>query len=89
VRGGQASTRNGEKEETELEDDQLTVEDESSLASNKDDASAASEHSRSRFFEAAEMRTMAKYIARYNPDDWAMMTGKQRWLPYHLEVNLW
>ena len=85
VTGGQGSTRNGDKEEIEVEDDQETVEEESSPDSDKDDA-AASEHGR--FFEPAEVRMMAKYIARYNPDDWAMMTGKQRWLPYHLEVTL-
>ena len=83
VIGSQGSTGNGEEEEIEV--DQETAEEESSLDSDKDDA-ATSEHSR--LFGAAEVRTMAKYIARYNPDDWAMMTGKQRWLPYHLEVTL-
>lgn len=82
VTGGQGSTENGEEEVIEVEDDQELAEEESSLGSDIDDA-ATSEHSR--FFGAAEVRTMAKYIARYNPDDWAMMTGKQRWLPYHLE----
>jgi len=84
VTGSQGSTGNGEKEEVEVEDGQETAEEESSLDSDKDDA-AMSEHGH--FFGAAEMRAMAKYIARYNPDDWAMMTGKQRWLPYHLEVT--
>jgi hypothetical protein len=84
VTGGQGSTGNGEKEEIEVEDDQET-EEESSLDSDKDDV-PTSEHGH--FFGPAEIRTMAKYIARYNPDDWAMMTGKQRWLPYHLEVTL-
>jgi hypothetical protein len=85
VTRGQGSTRNGDKEEIEIEDDQETVEEESSPDSDKDDVST-NEHGR--FFEPAEVRMMAKYIARYNPDDWAMMTGKQRWLPYHLEVTL-
>jgi hypothetical protein len=85
VTGGQGSTGNGEKEEIEVEDDQETWEEGSSLDSDEDDA-ATGEHGH--FFGAAEMRTMAKYIARYNPDDWAMMSGKQRWLPYHLEVIL-
>jgi hypothetical protein len=84
VTGGQGSTGNGEKEEIEVEDDQET-EEESSLDSDEDDV-PTSEHGH--FFGPAEIRTMAKYIARYNPDDWAMMTGKQRWLPYHLEVTL-
>jgi hypothetical protein len=82
---GQGSTGNGEIEEDDVDDDQETAEEESSLDSDKDEA-ATSELGR--FFGAAEMRTMAKYIARYNPDDWAMMTRKQRWLPYHLEVIL-
>jgi hypothetical protein len=84
VTGSQGSTGDGEKEEVEGEDDQETVEEESSLDSDKDAATSEA----GRFFGAAEMRTMAKYIARYNPDDWTMMTGKQRWLPYHLEVTL-
>jgi hypothetical protein len=84
VTRGQGSTGNGGKKEIENKNDQETVEEESSLDSDQDDAT--SEHGR--FFGAAEMRTMAKYIARYNPDDWAMMSGKQRWLPYHLEVTL-
>ncbi len=82
---GQGSTGNGEIEEDDVEDDQETAEEESSLDSDKDEA-AMSELGR--FFGAAEMRMMAKYIARYNPDDWAMMTCKQRWLPFHLEVIL-
>jgi hypothetical protein len=86
VTGGQGSTGNDEKEEVEVEDDQESVEEESSLDSDKDEA-VTSEHGH--FFGAAEIRTMAKYIARYDPDDWAMMTSKQRWLPYQLEVILW
>jgi hypothetical protein len=85
VTGGQGSTRNGDKEEIEIDDDQEAVEEESSVDSDKGDVKT-SEHGH--FFEPAEVRMMAKYIARYNPDDWAMMTGKQRWLPYHLEVTL-
>jgi hypothetical protein len=85
--GGQGSTRNGEKEEIEV-DDQETVEEESSLDSDKDDAATLPTSERGHLFGPAEVRTMAKYIARYNPDDWAMMTGRQRWLPYHLEVTL-
>src|SRR5260221_12646667 len=81
----QGSTGNGEIEEDDVEDDQETAEEESSLDSDKDEA-AMSELGR--FFGAAEMRMMAKYIARYNPDDWAMMTCKQSWLIYHLEVIL-
>lgn len=82
VTGSRGSTGNGEKEDFEFEfkDDQETAEEESSDM----DEAATSEHGR--FFKAGEVRTMAQYIARYNPDDWAMMTGKQRWLPYHLEV---
>lgn len=80
VTGGRGSTGDGEKEEIEVKDDQETAEEESSDV----DETATSEYGR--FFKAGEVRMMAQYIARYNPDDWAMMTGKQRWLPYHLEV---
>lgn len=85
VAGGQGSTWSGKKEEVKVEDDQESVEEESSLESDEDD-SATNEHGH--FFGAAELRTMAKYIAGYNPDDWAMMSGRQRWLPYHVEVTL-
>ena len=85
VTGCQGSTGNSEIEEVEVEDDQETVEKESSFDADKGDAATSEQ---SRFWGAAEMRTMAKYIARYNPDDWVMMTSKQRWLPYHLEVTL-
>ncbi|KAF8507208.1 hypothetical protein F5888DRAFT_1602957 [Russula emetica] len=62
--GGQGSTGNGEKEEIEVEDDQETWEEGSSLDSDEGDA-ATGEHGH--FFGAAEMRTMAKYIARGDP----------------------
>jgi len=66
----------------EIEDDQETVEGESSYGPDMNEA-ATNEHGY--FFGAGEVKTMAKYIARYNPDDWATMTAKQRWIPYHLE----
>lgn len=85
VTRSQGSTRSGDKEVIEVEDDQEAVEEESSPDSDKDDVAPCG---RGHSFEPAEVRMMAKYIARYDPDDWAMMTGKQRWLPYHLEVTL-
>ncbi|KAI0257672.1 hypothetical protein BJV78DRAFT_1090033, partial [Lactifluus subvellereus] len=36
-------------------------------------------------FTAADFRVMAKYIARHSSDEWAQMTGKQRWFPFHEE----
>ena len=74
-----------ENEVIEVEDDQETVEEGSTHESDKGEA-ATSEYGY--YFGAAEVKTMAKYIARYNPDDWAMMTAKQRWFPYHLEVTV-
>lgn len=84
AREGATRARSGEKEEVDVEDDQETAEEESSHDSDENEATSDRGH----FFSAAEVRTMAKYIARYNPDDWAMMTGKQRWLPFYLEVTL-
>jgi hypothetical protein len=78
---GQGSTGNAEKD---VENDQETAEEESSYDPENDEA-ATSEHSR--FFTAAEVRTMAKYIARYDPNDWAMMTSKQRWFRFQHDVT--
>lgn len=84
--GGQGSTTDGENEVIEVEDDQETVEEEGSIHESDKDEAATSEYGY--YFGAAEVKAMAKYIARYNPDDWAMMTAKQKWSPYHLEVTL-
>lgn len=86
---GRGSTGSAEKEEDYVENDQELVgeeEEESSddSASDEDEA-AMSEHGR--FFRAAEVRMMAKYIARHTPEEWAMMTGKQRWYPFHQDVT--
>jgi hypothetical protein len=78
---GQGSTGNVEKD---VENDRLTAEEESSYEPDKDET-ATSE--RGRFFTATEMRTMAKHIARYDPDEWAMMTSKQRWNHFHHDVT--
>lgn len=80
------STGSAEKEEDYVEDDQETVEEESSGDSGSDeDEAAMSEHGR--FFRGAEVRMMAKYIARHTPEEWATMTGKQRWYPFHQDVT--
>ena len=72
----------GEEEES-VESDQESEEEESSHDSDED-AAAMGEHGS--LFGEAEIRVMAKYIARYTPDEWAMMTNKQRWFPFHEEV---
>lgn len=83
VHRDQESTGNAENEEDHVENDQET-EEESSHDSEADEA-AMREHGR--FFGAAEVRTMAKYIARHNPEEWASMTGRQRWYPFHHDVT--
>jgi hypothetical protein len=83
---GRGSTGSAEKEEDYVEKDQETVEEESSGDSVSDeDGAAMGEHGR--FFRAAEVRMMAKYIARHTPEEWAIMTGKQRWYPFHQDVT--
>ena len=70
-------------ENEDVESDQET-EEESSHDSEEDQA-AMREHGR--FFGAAEVRTMAKYIARHNPEEWASMTSRQRWYPFQHDVT--
>jgi hypothetical protein len=71
-------------EEESVEDDQETVEDGSSHDSDEDEA-AMGEHGS--LFNDAEIRVMAKYIARYTFAEWDAMTNKQRWFPFHEEVT--
>jgi hypothetical protein len=80
-RHDQGST--GDAEDEDVESDQETEED--SSHDSEEDQAAMREHGR--FFGAAEVRTMAKYIARHNPEEWASMTGKQRWYPFHHDVT--
>lgn len=39
-------------------------------------------------FRPADIRVMAKHIAKHSPTQWAEMTNKQRWFPFYEEVNL-
>jgi hypothetical protein len=39
-------------------------------------------------FRRADIKVMAKHIAQYNSTQWAEMSNKQRWFPFHEEVNL-
>ncbi|KAH9984645.1 hypothetical protein BJV74DRAFT_848008 [Russula compacta] len=78
----QVSIGDAEEEEGYSEDDQELGEA-SSHSSDEDEAAMMSEPGS--MFSAAEVRVMAKYIARHDPDEWAMMTGKQRWFPFHEE----
>ena len=79
----QASTADAGEEEESDEVDQLSAGEESSHDSDEDEA-AMGEHGS--IFGAAEFRVMAKYIARHKSDEWATMTSKQRWFPFHEEV---
>ena len=76
----QASTADAGEEEESDEVDQLSAGEESSHDSDEDEA-AMGEHGS--IFGAAEFRVMAKYIARHKSDEWATMTSKQRWFPFH------
>jgi hypothetical protein len=70
--------------EESIEDDQQSVEEESSHDSDEDEAAMGKHGS---VFGEAEIRVMAKYIAKHTSDEWAMMTSKQRWFPFHEEVT--
>ena len=38
-------------------------------------------------FGPADIRVMAKHIAKHSSTQWAEMTNKQRWFPFHEEVH--
>jgi hypothetical protein len=80
----QDSTEEAGEEEESIENDQESVEEGSSHDSGEDEA-AMGEHGS--LFGGAEIRVMAKYIARHTPDEWDMMTNKQRWFPFHEKVT--
>jgi len=89
VTGGdqdQGFTGDAEEEEEEdyIENDQESLEEESLHDSDEDEAAMGGHRS---VFGAAEFRVMAKYIAKHDPDEWATMTSKQRWYPFHEEVT--
>jgi len=77
----QDSTGDAE-EEDDIRDDHELAEEASSHDSDEDEAGIPGH---GKIFGAAEMRVMAKHVARYDPDEWATMTGKQRWFPFHEE----
>ena len=81
---GQDSNGDYGEEEGSVESEQESVSEESSHDSEEDEA-AMGEHGQ--VFSAAEFRVMAKYIARHKPEEWASMTIKQRWFPFHEEVT--
>lgn len=80
----QDSTGEAGEEEDSVGDGQEHVDEGSSHDSDEDEA-AMGEHGS--LFGEAEIRVMAKYIARHTPDEWDMMTYKQRWFPFHEEVT--
>ena len=81
---GQASTGDYWEEEEAVENEQEPVDEESSHDSEEDEAAMGGHGC---VFSAAEFRVMAKYIARYKPEEWATMTFKQRWFSFHEEVT--
>jgi len=81
---GQDSTGDYVEEEESVENEQESVDEESSHDSEEDEAAMGE---RGSIFGAAEFRVMAKYIARHKPEEWASMTSKQRWFPFHEEVT--
>jgi hypothetical protein len=74
----------GEAGEEDVGNDQDSVEEGSSHDSDEDEAAMGDHGS---LFGGAEIRVMARYIARHTPDEWDMMTNKQRWFPFHEEVT--
>jgi len=70
------------EEEDYIENDKESVEQGSLHDSDEDEAAMGGHGS---VFGAAEFRVMAKYIARHDPEEWVMMTSKQRWFPFHEE----
>jgi len=79
---GSIGDAEGEEEEDDIESDQESVEEGGLHDSDEDEAAMGGHRS---VFGAAEFRVMAKYIARHDPDEWALMTGKQRWFPFYEE----
>jgi hypothetical protein len=74
----------GDAEEDNIEKTQEQEEEVSSCDSDEDEASMGPSGAN---FNGADYRVMAKYMARYSSDEWARMTGKQRWFPFHEEVT--
>ncbi|KAI0307696.1 hypothetical protein B0F90DRAFT_1676321 [Multifurca ochricompacta] len=63
-------------------DDEVSEEEASLIDSDEDEAAMGESGS---FFGAAEIRVMAKYIAKHSPEEWKEMSNKQRWFPFHEE----
>ena len=68
------------------DEDGQESEEETSSCDEEDDDEAAMGGPGSTF-GAADIRVMAKYIAKHTSIQWAEMSNKQRWFPFHEEVN--
>ena len=68
------------------DEDSRDSEEKTSSADEEDDNDAAMGGPGSTF-GAADIKVMAKYIAKYSPVQWSEMSNKQRWFPFHEEVN--
>ena len=69
------------------DDDDSQDSEETSSCDEEDDDEAAMGGGGSAF-GPADIRVMAKHIAKYSSSQWAEMTNKQRWFPFHEEVNI-
>ncbi|KAH9982354.1 hypothetical protein BGW80DRAFT_1262927 [Lactifluus volemus] len=70
------------EEEDSVEKDCGWEEESGSYDSDEDEAAMGPSGAA---FTAADFRVIAKYMARYSSDEWAEMTAKQRWFPFHEE----
>jgi hypothetical protein len=72
------------EEEDSVEKNCAWEEESGSYDSDEDEAAMGASGTA---FSAADFRVIAKYMARYSSDEWAQMTAKQRWFPFHEEVT--
>jgi hypothetical protein len=68
------------------DDDSQDSEETSSCDEEEDDEAAMG--GGGSIFGPADIRVMAKHIAKHSSAQWAEMTNKQRWFPFHEEVNV-
>ena len=69
-------------------DDEDSQDSEEETGSSEEDDIDESMGGAGSAFRPADIRVMAKYIAKHGTTEWAGMTNKQRWFPFHEEVSL-
>ncbi|KAH9037206.1 hypothetical protein EDB84DRAFT_1477015 [Lactarius hengduanensis] len=69
-------TRDGEEDGQDSEKDYSSYDEEDDEATMGESGGA---------FGATDIRAMAKHIAKYSSTQWAEMSNKQRWFPFHEE----